>query len=432
VPKLDLAALFVYVCLDSYLSDRGKLGFVITQSVYKNVTAGKKFRRCLLPGNISFRVLAIDDMVALDPFEDASNRTTTMIFQKNLKPLSEIPYCIWKKLQPGPFWSLDYKDVLSRSQRTMGHACPENPKDTSSPWVTPSGDVVDHALAKLRQPSAYKAREGTNTRGANAVFWVKILEKARDGSLVENAIGRAKNIPKGIKARTIENDFLFPLLRGSDVLGKWHTHTELGIIVPQNPQKPIEGFPESEMKRDYPKTYAYLNAFKNILSSRKPASDPFYTLYDVGPYTFAAWKVVWLRPAKRLAAAVVGVQSKKPIIPQETITLVAFENESEAHYVCALVNSSIGNLKAIQSGHAGTKSFGSPEVLERLSIPKFEKGNALHATLATSSMECHRAAVGANDKTIWQLETKIDEAAAEIWGITSKELARIQATLKEG
>ena len=432
VAKLDLAALFVYVCLDSYLSEHGKLGFVITQSVYKNINAGKKFRRCLLPGNVPFRVLAIDDMVALDPFEDASNRTTTMIFQKNLEPRSDIPYCVWRKSQPGPFWSLDYKDVLNQSERTAGRAYPENPNDISSPWVTPSGDVVDHALAKLRQPSAYRAREGTNTRGANAIFWIKILENARDSSLVENFIGRAKSVPKNIKPRTIENNFLYPLLRSSDVLGKWQTRTELGIIVPQNPEKPIEGFPESEMKRHYPKTYEYLNAFKSYLSSRKPPSDPFYTLYDVGSYTFAPWKVVWLRPAKRLDAAVVGMRSGKAIIPQETITLVALDDENEAHYVCALINSSIGNLKAIQSGHAGTKSFGSPEVLERLSIPKFERNNALHARLAAFSQQSHRAVVEGDDKTILQIETGIDEAAAEVWGITSKELVQIQKTLKKG
>ena len=33
---------------------------------------------------------------------------------------------------------------------------------------------------------------------------------------------------------------------------------------------------------------------------------PFYSLFSVGDYTFASWKVVWPRISKSLVAAVVG------------------------------------------------------------------------------------------------------------------------------
>jgi hypothetical protein len=166
------------------------------------------------------------------------------------------------------------------------------------------------------------------------------------------------------------------------------------------------------------------------LAGRKPTSSPFYTLYDIGPYTFAPWKVLWLRPAKRLEAAVVGQIKGKPIIPQETITLVALDSESEAHYLCALINNSIANLTAVRSGHAGTKSFGSPEVLARLSIPRFNPRNPLHLRLAKLSQRCHLLALGGDKQTLKERECIIDESAAQVWGISKEELKAIQAELK--
>ena len=42
--KKDLSMLFVYSCLDNYLGEGGKLGFVITQTVFKTKGAGDGFR----------------------------------------------------------------------------------------------------------------------------------------------------------------------------------------------------------------------------------------------------------------------------------------------------------------------------------------------------------------------------------------------------
>lgn len=43
--KKDISMLFVYSCIDNYLVDSGKLGFVITQTIFKTQGAGDGFRR---------------------------------------------------------------------------------------------------------------------------------------------------------------------------------------------------------------------------------------------------------------------------------------------------------------------------------------------------------------------------------------------------
>ena len=51
----DLSALFLYVCADKYLKAQGKLGFVITQTIFQS-TAGNEFRRFRLPDNGGIKV----------------------------------------------------------------------------------------------------------------------------------------------------------------------------------------------------------------------------------------------------------------------------------------------------------------------------------------------------------------------------------------
>jgi len=56
------------------------------------------------------------------------------------------------------------------------------------------------------------------------------------------------------------------------------------------------------------------------------------------------FKLVWQRMGSKLNASVVSSLKndyieEKPVIPQETIIFVPFEDEKEAHYVCSVLNS---------------------------------------------------------------------------------------------
>jgi hypothetical protein len=158
---------------------------------------------------------------------------------------------------------------------------------------------------------------------------------------------------------------------------------------------------------------------------------PFYTMFSVGNYTFAPWKVVWPNIASSLEAAVIGYKDGKPILPQHIVTLVACENQQEAHYLCALINSTPLNFAARAYSQAGGKSFGDPHILENIRIPRFDPQNPLHQRLAELSEEAHSAALRDDDKRIREIEGEIDRLAAEIWGLSEEELREIQRNLKE-
>jgi len=140
--------------------------------------------------------------------------------------------------------------------------------------------------------------------------------------------------------------------------------------------------------------------------------------------------VVWTRIAN-IAAVVVSKYEGKPIIPQETITLVALDNRQEAYYLAGMVNSAPFQFAAISYSQAGGKSMGSPHVLENINIPKFNSKSKPHLRLAELSEKAHKAAKENDEKALSQIETEIDEVAATIWGLIKEELKEIRASLEE-
>jgi len=108
--------------------------------------------------------------------------------------------------------------------------------------------------------------------------------------------------------------------------------------------------------------------------------------------------------------------------------LVACDSKSEAAFVVATLNSAPSNL-VIQSYGVDTQL--APHLLQNVAIPKFNPKNPTHQTLANLSHRCHEAAANGQMDKVAELETEIDEAATELWGITHSELRAIQNALRE-
>ena len=437
--KDDVSILMTYVSLDKYLKRGGKLGFLITQSVFKTELGGRGFRRFILNNGIPIEVLHVDDMVRLNSFEGASNRTSVIILQKGRKTKYPMrSYLYWKKTIKKKSIPLDatLDDILKMTERKQFIAEPVNKNDITSPWITGRPKALK-AVRKVLGQSDYTAHAGCYTGGANAVYWVEIVDKKPDGLvIISNITEGAKRKVESVQA-AIEPDLLYPLLRGRDVK-KWKAEPSAHIIMTRSPsQINKKAISENEIKIKYPKTFLYLSRFKEILLSRRDAvsqrsfkSIPFYSLAAVSDYTFAPYKVVWTRIAN-IEAAVVSTLEEKPIIPQETITLVACSSEEEAHYIAATVNSSPFQFAIISYSQAGGKSMGSMHVLENIHIPKFDPKNFLHLKLAKLSKKAHVAAKANNKKIINEAEEEIDTVSAQIWGLTEGELKEIKISLEE-
>jgi hypothetical protein len=187
------------------------------------------------------------------------------------------------------------------------------------------------------------------------------------------------------------------------------------------------GYPEDIMRARYPWTYTYLLKFKDVLLSRAAyrkyhadSGSPFYSQFNIAEYTFARYKVVWKRMASDLVAAVAS-QAKTPygfktIIPTDTTSLIATEDEAEAHYLCAVLNSTPVR-EFIKTYSSAGRGFGAPSVMQHVGIPRFDPANAAHTGLADLSRELHALREKDREIEMPPLEKQVDALAERLFGL---------------
>jgi len=436
--KKDLSMLFVYVCVHNYLHYGGRLGFVITQTVFKTKGAGDGFRR-LKFGFVRptyLRPVAVADLSDIQVFEGATNRTAIFVCEKQKTPFEyPVPYTVWRG--PGRISQEDTQEaVLSATTRQVMGALPVNPQLPNSPWLTGPAEALI-GIKKVIGPSKYKAYAGCCS-WMNGVYWIDVKQKLPNGDLVIENLWDVGKIKVEDVQTVIEPDLVYPLLRGRDVK-RWNAEPTAYIILAQDPETRA-GIPESVMKRKYPKTYAYFKRFEEELRGRsgyrkyfKPA-DPFYSMYNVGPYSVAPIRVFWRQfiPELRMTLHEVGSDTylgDKIALTQHVVSFVSFEDRDEALFFAACGNSSPVVLLHWQS--ATSKSYGIPSILETIAIPKFKPADDAHCALARLSEQCHQAAALGDAAALVPLQAQVDEAAAALWGITGPELAAIRQALDE-
>lgn len=436
--KKDLAMLFVYSCVDHFLRDGGVLSFVITQSVFKTQGAGDGFRRFeytdrrRASGRTYLQVRSVDDLSSFQPFEGATNRTAVFVCRKsNRRSKYPVRYEVWKKSHRGRIgFEAQLAAVLEGTSRQVLAAIPVTDGDLSSPWLTADRHVLS-AVRKVIGNSHYSARAGSCT-WLNGVFWVRVIRRTAQGVVIENLHNIGKIKVEEFQG-SIEPDLLFPLVRGRDVR-RWCGSASVEILLPQDPEERM-GILEAQMRRRFPRTYAYLKRFETELRARSgfrkyfDEIDAFYSVYNVGPYTMAKWKTVWREQSARMQAAVIGPSDdSRIIVPDHKLMLVeAVEGRREAHYLAALLNSSPAEV--VISAYSISTST-STHVMDHVAIPKFEKSNPIHLELSEVSQKAHQAARQGLRQTVDDCERRIDGLAAKIWHLSDKELKVVRDAAK--
>ena len=444
--KKDLSMLFTYVCADRYLKPEGTLAFLITQSVFKSKGAGDGFRRFRYQSEdqtVYLKPTVVHDFSAFEPFEGATTQTALCCLRKTDQPVDyPVDYRQWTKTGRGRISSDAGLDrALERLNVADRAARPVDADHDASPWLTaPTGALA--GISKVIGHSAYTAYEGVNSGGLNGCYWVREIQRRIDGyTVIENLanVGRIKVDPI---RQEVESTRIFPLLRSGD-LERWCAEPSTSIILAQDPRTRA-GIPESTMAAEFPKTYRYFKRFEGSKSDPRRGTlrgrslfrryykpdDPFYSMYGVGPYTMSPWKVCWTRIDTRLRAVVVGPTAQgRVVLPQETITFVPTEDPGEAHYFCALFNSSPAD--ALVRCYSTGKGFASAHILDTLGIPAYDGADATHCSLSRLSRQCHAAAGDENRDAIEGIEHQIDRLAGVIWELSEEELAGVQQGLAE-
>jgi len=418
----DFSMLFTCAALDYYLPKKGILAFLITQEIFKAKGAGEGFRRFSLGAGGEFRVIKAHDLVTVQPFEGATNKTAMIVVEKGRATKYPVPYTVWTRRKgigkiPTDTLLPDALDMLKKqrlSARPMGKP--------TGPWQTVT--AAQAGLARIKGHNPYRARLGARVE-PYGVFWLTVEQVMSEGMLmVRNMHDRGKRTIQPVQER-IEKDLVFPAVCGRDIQ-RWQATPGMYVLMSQDPQT-CEPYPQARMKQDWPRTYAYLTRFKEVLLSRgsKPVRQlaertEFYAMFGIGPYTVARYRVVWKRMAGDLVAAVVS-QHKTPfgfktVIATDTTSLFSTEHEAEAHYLCAIVNSKPVR-EFIKSFSSAGRGFGAPSVMEPVGIPQFDDKDLIHRKLAALSKSLHQKKAEGREFDCIELERDVDKAVGRLFGM---------------
>lgn len=370
--KKDISSLMICAGMDYFLKKNGILGSIIPLSLLKTRGAGEGFRLFLSGKNgVPCTLLEVDDLSGLSPFENVGNRTGGIVVRKKDGKTSMIPYLIWKEKNKG------IQTDLFRLKTDGIPGAPFSPL------------LEKKLIPKKEGVHSYHAQLGANTAGANGVYWIELSNTSPDPKSDLIAIRNLPHLGKRVVPfveMVVEKDLVYPLLRWKDV-DAFSAKPSGHIIIPQDPDQRC-GIDEKTMKTRYPLSFAFFSHFERILRERAAwrkfqSGFPYWSMYNIDRNTFSPFKVVWRRMDTRIRAAVLlNKNQDKPIIPQETLSMIAVGSLEEADYLAALLNSPPIQKQVASFSLSGSKGFGSPGILSDLDISPFDPQNPDHLHLA--------------------------------------------------
>lgn len=425
--KEDISVLITCVAMDRFLRDGGLLSFALRQALFKSEKNGAMFRRfSLREGGTLFRVLRLDDMGKIKPFAGVNIRAALVLIRKNEPMTFPVPYLCWSRKKGflratrTPEVSAETIRSFVEQERTL--AFPSSRNDPASLWVNFPEELAS-VTDKVLGSNGYKARTGVFTGGANAVYWLDVLDKGdRGGIRVRNVVGRAKRRTETVETE-IEDTYVYPLVQGHDIT-PWKVKRGGYLLCPHTAESKMWPVEEEILRRETPLTYEYLCRFRAELDERKGfagweneiRAQRFYAVLRIGDYTFAKYKVAWRYIAQSFITAVIEdredpVLGEKLCIPNEKVMYVGTDNREEAYYLCGVL-SSLPVSYCVRCYMNPTSI--SAHVLGKLRIPPYDGTNPCHRTISALCEAGHRET---DPEKTAQLRTELDKAAAELYGI---------------
>jgi hypothetical protein len=186
-----------------------------------------------------------------------------------------------------------------------------------------------------------------------------VMEFARSRGKYRNGLGEEWEL---------EPDFLFPLLKSSDVANGRLTPVRFALITQRTPSEAT-----LSIRMRAPKTWRYLEDHAEALDSRRSLvyeKRARFAVFGVGDYTFTPWKVAVSGLYKNLCFQAVGPWEGSPVIFDDTCYFSPCESMEAAHFVSELLNSDVAQRFLRSLVFLDAKRPLSVDVLNRLSLQR--------------------------------------------------------------
>lgn len=159
----------------------------------------------------------------------------------------------------------------------------------------------------------------------------KVMELSKTETLPVNGFSQSVDIEKGL---------VYDMLKSSDIRKSMnHKTSRKQVIVTQRKIGDDTSWIESE----YPKTWKYLVDNGDKLDGRKSSiykGKPRFSIFGVGDYSFAPYKVAISGMYKNPVFSLIGNSSEKPIMVDDTVYFLPFEDQEQALIAFATLNGS--------------------------------------------------------------------------------------------
>ena len=191
-----------------------------------------------------------------------------------------------------------------------------------------------HLVANIPNFERWKHLEGEERykwRSGIKHDCAKVMEFSKEKEGYRNGFGEIVDL---------EDRYLFPLLKSSDIANFINPRPSRWMLVTQQ----VIGENTDQIRHLAPKTWKYLQQHADLLSQRASSvyrNRPKFSVFGVGKYSFAPWKVAISGFYKNLAFKVVGPRAGKPVVLDDTCYFLACRTEDEAGFLAKLLNSEI-------------------------------------------------------------------------------------------
>jgi hypothetical protein len=156
-----------------------------------------------------------------------------------------------------------------------------------------------------------------------------IMELYRQGRHFRNGLGEVVDL---------EDTYLFPMLKSSDVAAGASTAPRRYMLVPQR----SVGADTAPIQHLAPRTWRYLQAHAERLARRGSSiyrNRPPFSVFGIGEYSFAPWKIAISGLYKSLTFAVTGAHEGKPVVLDDTCYFLPCDTEKDARHLQTLLHS---------------------------------------------------------------------------------------------
>ena len=416
ITQMEMAALFLARAVDYYAKDGGKVGFVMPKSIY-SADQHHNIRIGATRAHIAFRKI---------------------IDCENVQPLFYVPAIAVIAERGTTNWPIEAMVIGGRLPEDrhkvmpLGEAVRQLKIEEKKLFLNSVGGrtFLDYSEFKLKAKRSDYYDDFFN--GATVYpygLWFVRAVDASSPDFVTVETNRARVEERGhvgvsIGPLPVEREFIYGILTSAEVVPFCHLPPNLAVLpimrrgggyeIIQRPKAQASGKAHlarylEEVEREWARVrterqrdtsvYEWLN-YQNKLTKQNPN---------------LRYKVVYLRSGTNLAATVVvdepylvkvGSSEVKVngIIIHTTLYLYQTNNEDEAHYLTAVLNSSILNelVKPMQTkGAYGPRDFHKKPL--EFPIPRYESNNQVHRRLSELGKEAREAVCRELDRAFKEL-----------------------------